>query len=140
QYVTNSSAAGPTRSSPNRAERGLSSPAIPARRRVGLSVSGAWLAAALAIAATLALPFGRPGRPFFTIDGELYALTVGGPHAWLLLVMLAATGAALIASLLRLPTADRGDLVTVFGTVALVSAVAWLLLTSTPFGMGAVVT
>lgn len=118
----------------------MSSPAIPARRRVGLTVSGAWLAAALAIVSTLALPFGRLGRPFLTIDGDLYALTVGGPHSWLLIVMLAATGAALVASLLPIPTANRGDLVTVGGAVALVSAIAWLVLTSTPFGMGAVAT
>src|SRR5690606_39234674 len=90
RYVMNSLAVGPTRSSRSRAERarerGLSSPAITPRRRVGLTVSGAWLAAALAIVATLTLPFGRPGRPFLTIDSDLYALNVTGPYSWLLLV------------------------------------------------------
>ncbi len=91
----------------------MNTPVIPARRRVGLTVSGAWLAAVLAIVAPLSLPFGRPGRPFLTIDGDLYALSVGGPHAWLLLVMLVATGAALGARERVLPPADRGDLLAV---------------------------
>jgi len=105
-----------------------------------LTVSGAWLAAALAIVATLTLPFGRPGRPFLTIDPDLFALNVSGPYSWLLILMLAAIGAALVASLLRIPTANRGDLVTVLAAIALLSAVAWLMLTATPFGIGAVAT
>ncbi|HLU82809.1 MAG TPA: hypothetical protein VKZ43_05360, partial [Trueperaceae bacterium] len=118
----------------------MSSLATTPRRRVGLTVSGAWLAAALAIVATLTLPFGRPGRPFLTIDPDLFALNVSGPYSWLLILMLAAIGAALVASLLRIPTANRGDLVTVLAAIALLSAVAWLMLTATPFGIGAVAT
>ena len=104
--------------------------------RMGLRFSGAWLPAAAAIVAYLALPFGRPGRPFLTIDPDLYAWAIGDPLLWVVGVALVAS---LVVSLLRLSTAPRGDLLIVVGGVGLVSAVAWFVLTATPFGIGALV-
>lgn len=104
-----------------------------ARRRDGNPVSAAWLPAVFALAALLALPVGRPSRAFLEIDASLYALALGGPLLWLLL---AGTVASVAASFLPLPTARRGDLLVVTGSVALLALVAWLLLTGTPFGIG----
>lgn len=104
-----------------------------ARRRDGNPVSAAWLPAVFALAALLALPVGRPSRAFLEIDASLYALALGGPLLWLLL---AGTVASVAASFLLLPTARRGDLLVVTGSVALLALVAWLLVTGTPFGIG----
>jgi hypothetical protein len=104
---------------------------------MGLRFSGAWLPAAIAIVAYLALPFGRPGRPFLTIDPDLYALALGGPLLWL--VLLAAV-ASFVVSLLKLNTAVRGDLLIATGTVGFGAGVLWFILSATPFGIGALVT
>src|SRR5690606_3081766 len=99
-------------------------------------VSAAWLPAVLALAGLLALPVGRPDRAFLTIEPELYALAVGGPLMWILLV---AAGATLVVSFLPLATARRADVLLVSASVAFLSLLAWLLLTATPFGMGSLV-
>src|SRR5690606_18305447 len=99
--------------------------------------SGAWLPAVVAIVGYLALPFGRPGRPFLTIDPDQYALALGSPLLWFVLL---GAAASLAVSLLKLNTAVRGDLLIVTGTVGLAAGVSWFMLSSTPFGMGAVVT
>jgi iron(III) transport system permease protein len=106
----------------------------PRRPAAGLAVSGAWLPAALAIVGWWALPIGRPNRPFLTLEPDLYAVAIGHPLLWLTLL---AAVAALGLSFLPMPTARRGDLVLVAGTVALASAVGWFMLSTTPFGMGA---
>ncbi len=108
----------------------------PSSTGMGLRYSGAWLPAAIAAAGFLALPFGRPGRPFLTIDPDLYAWAIGHPLLWFVLV---GALAALVISLLKLPTAPRGDLLIGAGTVGLGAGVLWFLLTATPFGMGALV-
>jgi iron(III) transport system permease protein len=104
---------------------------------MGLRFSGAWLPAAIAIVAYLALPFGRPGRPFLAIDPDLYALSLGGPLLWL--VLLAAV-ASFVVSLLKLNTAVRGDLLIATGTAGFGAGVLWFILSATPFGIGALVT
>ena len=104
---------------------------------MGLRFSGAWLPAVVAIGAYLALPFGRPGRPFLTIDPDLYALALGAPLLWVVLLGAVAT---LAVSLLRLNTAVRGDMLIATGTIGLAAGVLWFILSGTPFGMGALVT
>jgi iron(III) transport system permease protein len=105
-------------------------------RRNRLAVSGAWLPAAVAIVGFLALPFGRPGRAFFTADPAYYSWSLGSP--WLWLVLLGAV-AALIVSRTPLQTAVRGDYVIAAGAFGLLSGLAWFVVTATPFGSGAVV-
>lgn len=104
-------------------------------RRGGLAVSGAWLPALVAGVALFALPLGRPGRPFLTIDPERFALALGGPLVWVLIVGTIATFAI---SLLPLPTWRRGDLVLAASAAAFLSLVAWLIYTAMPFGIGSV--
>ncbi|MFU8888947.1 MAG: ABC transporter permease [Trueperaceae bacterium] len=112
-------------------------PSNPLRTRrpaAGLAVSGAWLPAALAIVGWWALPIGRPNRPFLTLEPELYALAIGHPLLWLTLL---AAVAALALSFLPIATARRGDLVLVAGVVGLASVVVWFMLSTIPFGVGA---
>jgi iron(III) transport system permease protein len=97
-------------------------------------VSGAWLPALLATVAFLALPFGRPGRPLLTLDPQFYPWNLEGALLWLVLV--GALG-VLATSFAPLGTALRGDLVTLFGALGLISGVGWLIFTSVPFGLGA---
>ncbi len=106
----------------------------PRRPAAGLAVSGAWLPAALAIVGWWALPIGRPNRPFLTLEPDLYAASIGHPLLWLTLF---AAVAALALSFLPVPTARRADMVLAVGVVALASVVAWFMISTTPFGMGA---
>jgi iron(III) transport system permease protein len=106
----------------------------PRRPAAGLAISGAWLPAALAIVGWWALPIGRPNRPFLTLEPDLYAVAIGHPLLWLTLL---AAVAALGLSFLPIATARRGDMVLVAGAVALASVVAWFMLGTTPFGIGA---
>lgn len=99
--------------------------------------SAALVPSLLALVALFALPLGRPGRAFLTIEPSLYATAIGGPLVWAVLAAIAATA---VVSLLPLRTAQRGDAVLVVGGLALVGLVAWLVSTGTPFGMGALVT
>jgi iron(III) transport system permease protein len=46
---------------------------------------------------------------------------------------------SLVVALLRLPTARRGDVLIATGGLGLAAGVAWLLVTATPFGFGALV-
>ncbi|MCA9835735.1 MAG: iron ABC transporter permease [Trueperaceae bacterium] len=101
-----------------------------------LRFSGAWLAAALALLGFLALPFGRPGRDFFTIDASLRPWALNS--IWLWLVFLAAL-AALIISFLPLKITLRGNLLAIAGAIGLFSGIGWLMVTTTPFGLGAMV-
>ena len=105
-------------------------------RRNRLAVSGAWLPAAVAILAFLALPFGRPGRAFLTFDPDYYVWSLGSPWLWLVLV---GAVAALAVSPMRIQTAVRGDLVLAAGAFGLVAGLGWFIVTTTPFGMGALV-
>lgn len=112
-------------------------PTAPTPRRrpaAGLAVSGAWTAAVLAIVGFVALPIGRPNRPFTTLDPDLYAFAIGHPLLWLAFV---ATVAAAALSFLPMGTARRADLVLVAGVVALGAVVAWFVATATAFGLGA---
>ncbi len=111
-------------------------PLAAARRAHAPRFSAALLPAVLALAGLLALPLGRPGRAFLTRDPDLYALAIGGPLVWLVLL---ATAATVIASLLPLATARRGDVVLVTAGAAFVGVVVWLGSTGTPFGTGALV-
>ncbi|HEX7001936.1 MAG TPA: iron ABC transporter permease [Trueperaceae bacterium] len=110
--------------------------ALAGTERARARVSAAWLPALVALAGLLALPVGRPDRPFLTLDPQLYALAVGGPLRWVLLL---ATAATLVISLLPLATARRADVVLLTASVAFLSLLSWLLLSATPFGMGSLV-
>ncbi|CAN5709220.1 iron ABC transporter permease [soil metagenome] len=101
-----------------------------------LVVSGAWLPALVAAVAFLTLPFGRPGRAFFTFDPAFYPWSLGSPALWL---VLGAALALLALSPLRLNTAVRGDLLLVVGSVGLAVGLGWFIATGVPFGIGAVV-
>lgn len=98
-----------------------------------MSVSAAWLPALLTLAALLALPVGRPSRNFLTIDPELFAVALGGPWLWVVLV---GAVASIVASFLPLPTANRGDVLTVTSALSFVALVGWLIASGTPFGLG----
>ncbi|HZJ08142.1 MAG TPA: ABC transporter permease subunit, partial [Trueperaceae bacterium] len=114
----------------------MSKSATSTRRRNGPAVSAAWFPALLALASLLALPVGRPDRPFLTIDGELYALALGGPLLWALVV---ATVASLVISFLPLAVARRGDVLLLTGGAAFAALLAWLMVSATPFGVGSLV-
>lgn len=111
----------------------MSTAATTTRRRGGTAVSAAWFPSLVTLVALLALPVGRPDRPFLTIDGDLYALTLGGPLLWVLVI---ATLASLVASFIRLPVANRADILLVIGGVAFAALVTWLIVSATPFGIG----
>ena len=107
----------------------------PSRRRsAGLAISGAAIPAAIAILAWWTLPIGRPGRPFLTVDPDLYAAAIGHPLLW---IALAGAVATFAASFLRLPTAVRADVVLAAGVVAFGGLFGWFVLSATPFGVGA---
>lgn len=106
-------------------------------RRTGTPrFSAAWLPAGIALAGLLALPLGRPDRPFATLDPDLYALALGGPLVWAVLLSVAAT---IVVSFLPMAIARRGDALLATGAVSLVGLVTWLGVTATPFGLGALV-
>src|SRR5690606_3116401 len=67
-------------------------------------------------------------------DPDLYALALGGPLVW---VVLLGTAATVVVGLLPLPTAQRGDALLATGGIAASSLVVWLATTGTPFGLGA---
>ncbi len=97
--------------------------------------SGAAAAYALgAVVAFFVLPFGRPGRPFLTIDPALMPWNLGAPWLWLLPVFALV---AAVAALVPLGTIQRGNILTFAGAGAFITGTAWLLTTKTPFGMGA---
>ncbi len=100
-----------------------------------LAVSGAWLPAALGIAAFFALPFTRPSRPFLNFELQTYGWQLTSPFVWAVLV---AAVVALAISLLRLRVTLRADLILVAATLGFGSGVGWLLVTSEPFGLGAI--
>jgi iron(III) transport system permease protein len=104
--------------------------------RAGLRFSGAWLPSLVSVVAWWALPIGRPNRPFLDILPEFYALAIGHPLLWLVLL---ASIAALALSFLRLPTPRRADYVLVAGVTGLVALVAWFISSATPFGVGALI-
>lgn len=109
----------------------------PSRRpAAGLAVSGAWLPALLAVVGWWALPIGRPGRPFLTLEPDLYAAAIGHPLLWATLV---ASALALALSFLPLATARRADLVLIVGTIGFAALVLWFVVGQVPFGMGALV-
>ncbi len=101
---------------------------------VKLRVSGAWLPALLALLGVLLLPFGRPGRPFLTLEPELFIWQLGSVWVWL---VLAAALLALLVSVLPLTTPRRGDLLSLLALLGFASGVGWLIGSGTPFGMGA---
>ncbi|MEM6430303.1 MAG: iron ABC transporter permease, partial [Deinococcota bacterium] len=105
----------------------------PSRQR-DLGVSGAWLPAALAASGFLALPFGRPDRAFLSLDPLFRPWALGSLWVWLVLV---AALVALVVAVVPLRTDVKGELLTLSGLVGLLSGVGWLLVTETPFGMGA---
>jgi len=102
--------------------------------RAGSRPSSAWLFAGAAVVSFLALPFGRPGRPFLTIDPAFRPWNLGAPWLWLLAAFALL---AVLAAVIPMSTVRRGNLLLSSGAAGVVVGVAWLMLTRTPFGMGA---
>lgn len=98
------------------------------------AASPAWIPAGLAAVAFLALPFGRPGRPFLTFDPALHPYQLGSVWVWLVLALAIA---ALVISLLPLKISRRGEFLALTGLLGVASGVGWLISSSTPFGLGA---
>ncbi len=96
--------------------------------------SRAVVPASLAAVAFLALPFGRPDRPFWPLDPNAYPWALHGPWHWL---VLAFALLAAVASLLPIAVPRRGDLLSVAGAGGLLAGVAYLVATGLPFGFGA---
>lgn len=96
--------------------------------------SRAVVPAALAGLAFLALPFGRPGRAFWPLDGSYHPWNLEGPWLWGVLV---AAALATLVALLPLEVPRRGDLLIVSGGVGTAIGAAWLIWSGTPFGFGA---
>jgi iron(III) transport system permease protein len=107
----------------------------PSRRT--LRVSAAWLPALAALLAFLTLPFGRPRRPFLDLDYSLAPWQLGSLPLWLVGALALA---ALVLALLPLATAPRGDAIAAAGAAGLVLGAGWLIATSIPFGVGALLT
>ncbi|MEX2536432.1 MAG: iron ABC transporter permease [Trueperaceae bacterium] len=96
--------------------------------------SSAWIFAAFSFVVFLALPFGRPGRPFLTIDEAYRPWNLDSPWLWLVPAMAIM---AAIAALLPLEPIRRGNILTAAGATGFLIGVGWLMATSIPFGMGA---
>src|SRR5690625_1482418 len=100
-----------------------------------LRISSAWLPAVLALVAFFALPFTRPGRRFMNFGEQAYAVQLDQPFIWIVAV---AALLALLVSLLPLRITVRGDLVSLAGALGFASGVGWLIWSSAPFGLGAI--
>lgn len=100
-----------------------------------LPVSGAWLPALFVLAAFAALPFTRPARPFLNFDLQTYGWQTSEPFVWLVAVSALAVFAV---SFLKLRITLRADLITLIAGAGFLSGVGWLLVTSEPFGLGAI--
>lgn len=100
-----------------------------------LAVSGSWLPALLSLVAFGALPFTRPSRPFLDFAEQAYGWELGQPFVWLVAVFALL---ALAASFLPLKVTLRGDVITGLAAAGFLSGVGWLLVSSEPFGLGAI--
>ena len=96
--------------------------------------SSAWIFALFGLAAFLALPYGRPGRPFFEFEAALRPWNLDSPWLWVLPLMLLLAGAA---ALMPLESVRRGNVMTAAGAIGFVVGVGWLVATGVPFGLGA---
>jgi iron(III) transport system permease protein len=105
------------------------------RSRSLAATSSAWIFALSALVLFLALPFGRPGRPFLTMDPAFRPWNLDGPWLWLVPLM---SVVALAAALLPLSSGRRGNLLALAGTVGFVAGSGWLIATGVPFGLGAI--
>lgn len=83
----------------------------------------------------LVLPFGRPGRPFLTVDEAFRPWNLDSPWLWLL--PLAALVAA-VAAVMPLSAVTRGNVLTAAGVGGFLAGSGWLVGTGIPFGTGAV--
>lgn len=98
--------------------------------------SGAWAFAAVAVASLLTLPIGRPGRALLELDPGFNIWNLGVVPLW---VAPAAAIAATAVAFLPLQKYVRGEFLTAFGAAGLLTVVGWLIVTATPFGIGAVI-
>jgi iron(III) transport system permease protein len=105
------------------------------KSRQQASTGSAWIFALASIIFFLALPFGRPGRPFLTVDPAFRPWNLDGPWLWLIPL---ASVLALAAVFLPLEMTKRGDALTLAGGIGFLAGAGWLIGTGTPFGTGAV--
>lgn len=102
-------------------------------------ISKAWMAAAISVIAFLLLPFGRPNRAFLEIDNALRPWNLDPSLSWLVWLVLLAAVFAIIISFLPINTVLKGNLLSLSGFIGLLAGVIWLVITKTPFGMGALI-
>lgn len=98
--------------------------------------SSAWMAGLMGLLGLLLLPWGRTDRSFLEFDPSLWAVS----QAPLLGALLLAVTIGLTAlSLLHLSLVYRGYALVVLGSVGFLAGVGWLIATSVPLGLGALV-
>ena len=97
------------------------------------------MAAVISAIAFLALPFGRPNREFLEFDNALRPWNLDPAMSWLVWLVLIAAVAAIIISFLNINTVQKGNLLSLSGLMGLLAGVIWLIITATPFGMGALI-
>ncbi len=102
-------------------------------------ISNAWMAAAISAIAFLLLPFGRPNRAFLEFDNALRPWNLDPSLSWLVWLVLLSALASIVISFLPINTVYKGNLLSLAGLVGLLAGVSWLVITKTPFGMGALV-
>lgn len=102
-------------------------------------ISNAWMAAVISTIAFLLLPFGRPNRKFLEIDDALRPWNLDPSLSWLVWLVLVAAITAIVISFLPIKTVLKGNLLSLTGLLGLLAGVIWLVVTKTPFGMGALI-
>lgn len=107
--------------------------AIPSKK-TNARTSPAWIPALLALIALLTLPFGRTDRNLWEFGQNLLVLNLVPALGVFLLLSAVAT---LVLGVLRLPLVQRGFALVSIGGAATAVAVVWLMVSATPFGLGA---
>lgn len=98
--------------------------------------SSAWMAGLLALMGLLLLPWVRTDRSFLEFSSNLLAMSQAPVLGAALLII---TVALTAFSLFRLPLVYRGYALVVLGSGGFLASVGWLITTSAPLGLGALV-
>lgn len=98
--------------------------------------SPAWMAGLVALISLLVLPWGRTDRSLLEFDSKLQVLNQA---PWLGGLLLAVVVVLTLSSLLHLPLVQRGYALVGLGSAGFLAGVGWLVTTSVPFGVGALI-